>query len=151
MKSRPDKTHKIISKSRHLKGLLQISRQQQQILNTIKQLLDKQLAAHCISAHYSGQCLKLYTDSSVWASRLRFQSKSLAKQLAAHDLPAHKIDVRVVPKSETRAPIKKKRSAHKISAKAAATISQTAESINDEDLETALKKLAKSVTNSGSS
>ena len=151
MKSRPDKTHKIISKSRHLKGLLQISRQQQQILDTIKQLLDKKLAVHCISAHYSRQCLKLYTDSSVWASRLRFQSKSLAKQLAAHDLPAHKIDVRVIPKAEERTVARKKRSAHKISADAAETIIQTADSVNDENLEAALKKLAKSVTKSGAS
>ena len=146
MKSSPKKINSIINRSQHLKNLLLISRQQEQILNSIKQLLDTQLAAHCISAHYSKQCLRLYTDSSVWASRLRFQSKSLAKQLTANGLTAHKIDVRVIPKSEKRAPANKSRSARKISGQTAQNIAQTAGSIEDENLEAALLKLAKSVT-----
>lgn len=148
MKSRPNKINKIISTSKHLKNLLYVSRQQEQILKTIKQLLDTQLAAHCISAHYSKQRLKIFTDSSVWASRLRFQTKSLAGKLATHQLSVHKIDVRVIPKSKTFQPAtnKKIRSANKISAQAAENIVQTAGLVNDEDLETALRRLARSVT-----
>ena len=146
MKSSPKKINSIINRSQHLKNLLLISRQQEQILNSIKQLLDTQLAAHCISAHYSKQCLRLYTDSSVWTSRLRFQSKSIARQLTANGLPAHKIDVRVIPKSEKRTPANKSRSARKISGQTAQNIAQTAGSIDDANLEAALLKLAKSVT-----
>ncbi len=148
MKSRPDKINKIIRNSQHLNQLLQVSRQQEQILKTIKQLLDPQLAAHCISAHYSRQCLKLFTDSSVWASRLRFQSKSLGRQLAANHLPTHKIDVRVIPKSEIHHKTVKKRSALKISEKTAENIVQTAGLLDNEALEAALLKLARSVTKS---
>jgi hypothetical protein len=146
MKYRSKKISSILSGSQHLKSLLQVSRQQQQILNIIKQLLETQLAAHCISAHYSRQCLKLFTDSSVWASRLRFQTKSLARQLTENNLPTHKIDVRVIPKSVSGTPVVRKRTANRVSEKTAESIIQTAESINDEKLEAALKKLARSVT-----
>lgn len=152
MKSRPKKINGILSNSHHLSKLIQISRQQEQILYTIKQLLEPQIAQHCISAHYSTQCLKLFTDSSVWASRLRFQSRSLAKQLAAHNLVTRKIDVRVIPKSLKQATFVKKMSpAHKISSTAAENIIQTAEILDDTELKAALKKLAKSVTRPGNS
>lgn len=146
MKSRPHKINNIISHSKHLKSLLQVSRQQQQILDTIKQLLDPQLSRHCISAHYSEQYLKIFTDSSVWASRFRFQSRSLARKLADNQLPVHKIDVRVIPKSGITPPLTVTRTANKVSARTAENIVQTAELVNDEELETALKKLARSVT-----
>jgi len=144
MKSRPDQIKKIIHKSHHLNELIQVSRQQQQILETIKKLIDPKLAPHCIAAHYSKQCLKLFTDSSVWASRLRFQSKSLVRQLQANQLPTHKIDVRVIPKSQINHAVMKKRTARKVSAQAADNIIQTAKSIEDEELQAALERLAKS-------
>ena len=144
MKNRTLKTERIIKKSAHLQKLIQTSRQQELILLKIKELLEPQLAAHCISAHFSGQHLKLFTDSSVWASRFRFQSKSLLKKLQENHLPVHKLDVRVVP--ESRPPQIQKHPAKRISTQAAQSLIDTAAAINDEKLETALRKLAYSAS-----
>lgn len=151
MKPKNRKINSIIHGSQHLNNLLQTCRQQQEILYTVKKILDQQSASHCISAHYSGQCLKIFTDSSVWASRLRFQIKSLIKKLTEAGIETHKIDVRVIPKSQPDKPLRKKRTALKVSSNTAEHIAQTADSIEDEQLGAALKKLALSVTKSGKS
>jgi hypothetical protein len=140
MKYRTLKTDRIIKNSAHLQKLIQTSQQQQQILFKIKELLEPDLAAHCISSHYTGQYLKLFTDSSVWASRLRFQSKSLLAKLQKIHIPVHKLDVRVIPQSV--APQKPKRPAKRISELAAQSLIDTAKTINNEKLEKALRKLA---------
>ncbi|MBT8439879.1 MAG: DUF721 domain-containing protein [Gammaproteobacteria bacterium] len=142
MKYRTLKTDRIIKNSAHLQKLIQSSHDQQQIFLKIKELLEPQLAAHCISTHYSGQSLKLFTDSSVWASRFRFQSKSLLKKLYDNHLPVHKLDVKVIP--ESRPPEPRRHPARRISEKAAQSLIDTAATINDEKLETALRKLADS-------
>ena len=142
MKYRTLKTERIIRNSAHLQKLIQTSHDQQQIYLKIKELLEPQLAAHCISTHYSGQSLKLFTDSSVWASRFRFQSKSLLKKLYENHIPVHKLDVKVIP--ESRPPEPRKHPARRISEQAAQSLIDTADAINDEKLEAALRKLADS-------
>ena len=89
MKPKLNRVKQIISTSQHLKKVMTKSQYQEKILNTIKQLLQPQLAAHCISVHYSEQSLKLFTDSSVWSSKFRFQSKKLLKELNEKGLPTH--------------------------------------------------------------
>lgn len=145
MKSRPKKINNIISDSSQLKNLIQLSQQQQKILNIIKQLLPKSLAAHCISAQHIDQSVKVFTDSSVWASKLRFQSKNLCKELSAQGIATDKIDVRVSPQSETHSNTSKSRSSRLLSNQAAETILQTADSISDANLKLALQRLAKKV------
>jgi len=142
MKNRTLKTERIIKNSAHLQKLIQSSHDQQQIFLKIKELLEPQLAAHCISTHYSGQSLKLFTDSSVWASRFRFQSKSLLKKLYDNHIPVHKLDVKVIP--ESRPPEPRKHPARRISEQAAQTLIDTADSIDDEKLQAAMRKLANS-------
>jgi hypothetical protein len=142
MKNRTLKTERIIKNSAHLRKLVQTSKDQQQIFLKIKELLEPQLAAHCISTHYSGQSLKLFTDSSVWASRFRFQSKSLLKKLYDNHIPVHKLDVKVIP--ESRPPEPRKHPARRISEQAAQSLIDTADSIDDEKLQAAMRKLANS-------
>jgi len=142
MKNRTLKTERIIKNSAHLQKLIQTSQDQKQIFLKIKELLEPQLAAHCISTHYSGQSLKLFTDSSVWASRFRFQSKSLIKKLYDIHIPVHKLDVKVIP--ESRPPEPRKHPARRISEQAAQSLIDTADAIEDEKLEAALRKLAAS-------
>jgi len=142
MKNRTLKTERIIKNSAHLQKLIQSSHDQQQIFLKIKELLEPQLAAHCISTHYSGQSLKLFTDSSVWASRFRFQSKSLLKKLYDNHIPVHKLDVKVIP--ESRPPEPRKHPARRISEQAAQSLIDTADSIDDEKLQAAMRKLANS-------
>jgi len=142
MKNRTLKTERIIKNSAHLQKLIQTSQDQKQIFLKIKELLEPQLAAHCISTHYSGQSLKLFTDSSVWASRFRFQSKSLIKKLYDIHIPVHKLDVKVIP--ESRPPEPRKHPARRISEQAAQSLIDTADAIEDERLEAALRKLAAS-------
>lgn len=142
MKKRTAKSAQIINRSGHLQKLLKTGQYQQEILNKIKVLLDKQLAAHCISSHYSGQCLKLFADTPVWASRLRFQSEIIKRQLSNIGIPVHKLDVKVIPPSVAKQRFHKKRHANPISLQAASTLVETANCIDDEKLAAALKKLA---------
>lgn len=144
MKYKSSRVKQILGSSQHLKKVISESQYQDKILNTIRQLLQPQLAAHCISVHYSEQSLKLFTDSSVWSSKLRFQSKKLLKDLNQNGLPTHKIDVRVIPASSKPGPKQKKQAANQISSQTAKSVHQVAESINDNKLSEALKRLAKS-------
>lgn len=140
MKNRTLKTDRIIQKSAHLQKLIQTSHNQQQIFLKIKELLEPKLAVHCISTHYSGQSLKIFTDSPVWASRFRFQSKSLIKQLYDNHIPVNQLDVKVTP--ESRPPEPRKHPARRISGLAAKSLFDTADSIADKKLKAALRKLA---------
>ncbi len=142
MKFGPDKINRILSHSRHLKKLISDSNEQLAILNHIKQLLNKQLAEHCLSASYDNNRLKLFTDSTIWASRLRFQSQSLKQQLQAFGLEVTQIDVRVSLDSLQKPLPRKKPARPVLSQSASQLLIDTADSIGTPELAAALKRLA---------
>ena len=142
MKNRPDKVKQILSSSPHLKRLLHNGNEQQRILNSIKQLLDKQLSAHCLSAALENGRLRVFTDSAAWASRLRFQSQQLLQQLVLQGIPVQQIDVRVSLDSLTKPAPRKKPARPVLSHSASTLLNETAESLGDSELSRALKKLA---------
>ena len=149
MRSRPKATDSIISKSGHLKQLLATSKKHQKILSQIKQIFesnlhDHSLAEHCVFAQLDDNHLRLFTDSSIWASRFRFQSRSLLQALNQTGLQIKKIDVRVIPPTSIPSFQKHSEPAKKVSADTASNIMDTADSINDPDLKSALQRLARS-------
>jgi len=143
MKFAPDRVKQILHSSRHLKKLLADGDKQQRILNLIKELLDKQVADHCQSASLTDNRLRLFTDSTIWASRLRFQSQALKQQLAAHGLNISQIDVRVSLDALQKPVPRKKPARPVLSSSAARLIMETAEGFdNDPELAAALTRLA---------
>lgn len=144
MKNRPDKVKRILSNSPHLRRLLQNGSEQHKSLDIIKKLLDKQVASHCISAAFSENRVKIFTDSAAWASRLRFQSQALLQQLKAEGYPVQQLDVRV-SLDNLQKPMPKKKPAQKpvLSRSAANLLLETAEGLSDDEkLSAALKRLA---------
>jgi hypothetical protein len=144
MKNHPDKVKRILSNSPHLRRLLQNGSEQHKALDTIKNLLDKQVASHCISAAFGEGRVKIFTDSAAWASRLRFQSQSLLQQLKTQGHPVQQLDVRVyLDNLKKPAPRKKPANKPVLSRSAANLLLETAEGLSDdEQLSAALKRLA---------
>ena len=109
----------------------------------IRASLPKNCQDHVSVAGIKDQQLILITDSPVWSSRLRLYTQNMTEMLAEHaKLQINRIQIRQSqPGSPPREePIKKFRH---LSESSARLISQTANSIDDENLSNALQRLAK--------
>ncbi len=104
--------------------------------------LDEKLAPHCRVANVNGSVLVLQVDTPAWAGRLRQQAPKLVARLRQTDELAAIEQIRV-----TVRPIERRtttsRPMPQLSAKSAAGIEAAAETIADQTLSAALKRLAK--------
>lgn len=146
MKRQIKSANTFINSSQHLQHLLQSSREHQQLLQRVRGLLGPHMANHCLSAQLVSGTLTLTADSSVWASRLRFQSRQLLDHLRADALSADKILVRVIPPVHQTLRRKQPTAAKKISPATAKYLAETAETIDDPALQAALRRLARSAS-----
>jgi len=91
-------------KNRHLPftGLQHIQQnlnQQRQLLRHAQSVLPKDLASHCLHITAGKNQVTLFTDSSVWASKLLYQRQLILKALSNYlGTPAHTLKVKVLPK-----------------------------------------------------
>lgn len=108
--------------------------------NLIGTLLDPDARLHCQLGNIRDGLLILYTDSTAWASRLRYQTPTLLKQLQQHKglESLQKVEVKVLP--EEKKDVKNQKIA--LSSGASSCISTFANGIEDENLRNALKHLA---------
>jgi len=139
----PKKIHKYLSGSRdELERLITHAVAISHLNAILHSILDNSLKNHCVTANFSDGVLVLLTDSPAWISRFRYQIPSLLKQL--QQLPEFKeliqIKLRIQPKYIER----KKQHLHRepISAIAASCLSTLADSVQDTELQTALRQLA---------
>ena len=151
MRSHPKATDSIISKSGHLKQLMSTGKKHQKILSQIKQIFesnlhDHSLSEHCVFAQLENNHLRLFTDSSIWASRFRFQTRALQQTLNKNGFQIKKIDVRVIPPSSIPSYQKPLEPPKKVNSETASNILETAESIEDPGLKSALQRLARSAS-----
>jgi hypothetical protein len=99
------------------------------------------LDAHCKVLNLRGDCLILAVDNPLWASRLRFQTRTLLQQLAsAKTVTVRTVQIKVLPQSAPRP--KKTRRNKPLSASNAKLVRQTAQSLKDERLRAALLRVA---------
>ena len=109
----------------------------------IRELLPAPLKEHCRLLAVRNETLVLAAESPVWASRLRFHAPLLVKQLSRlRTVNLRTIRVRVRPSETSAAAPEPRRRANRCSAAAAAAIQQTALSVSDPELKTALLRLA---------
>lgn len=141
MKKQPNPVGDYIREGSPLHDLLTRNRGNQQLLIRIRELLPKQLREHCIAAVTENRRVILYAESSAWASRLRFFSRDLAKQLNQNGIGADKVNIRVFLNPPPRRT--KRHIARQLSPDNAALIDQTAETISDSSLRAALKRLSR--------
>ncbi|ORU94354.1 MAG: hypothetical protein A6F70_08435 [Cycloclasticus sp. symbiont of Bathymodiolus heckerae] len=85
-----------------LRGLQHIQQnlnQQRLLLKVVKTSLTKDLASHCLHITSSNKRTILFTDSSVWASKLLYMRQTILKALSQHfGEQAHTLKVKVLTK-----------------------------------------------------
>ena len=123
--------------------LYKIAQRAQQLnhLNVIlQQVMPPQFSAHCLLANIKNQTMIIHTDNANYASLLRFQANTLCKAVSEHTSEdITKLEVKVKPSIT----IARSSNASSISLphNAADSLSQTAESLEEGPLKTALQKL----------
>lgn len=142
MTNKPERISSVCTKNSQLSKLSQRAQQLNQLNYILQQVMPPQFSAHCYLANVSEQTLIIHTDNANYASLLRFHAATLCKALSEH-LPnaVSKLDVKVRPKFTLSEQTNS--SAASLSDKAATSLQQTADSLEDGPLKTALNKLAK--------
>ncbi len=109
----------------------------EQVRSCLPAPLDKQLQAAVLNA----ATLVLFVDSPVWASRLRYQSPALLRQLRASGINVDQIQTRIVPARQGQR--KRPRQPARLSEQSAESLRQTAEAIGEGELGEALRRLSR--------
>ena len=140
MRNRPRPLNDYLQTDRAFSALLARAQRQSALLQQIRDLLPPPLDRHCLAAVHDNNRLVLYVDSSAWASRLRFFSHDLAGKLKHREIAAQEIVVRVL--IENRRQPAAQPPAPELSHRNALLLRQVADTIDDPDLQTALRKLS---------
>jgi hypothetical protein len=109
------------------------------LLRAIRTALPSPLDEHCLHASLESGELSLVTDSPVWASRLRFFTPQLERDLDSRHGSISECRVRVQPCTVAPSPAP----VRKLSSRAARHLMEAAEGIDDAPLAAALRRLAK--------
>lgn len=111
----------------------------------VRRLLGPGFEEHCRVANIKGSSLLLHVDSTVWATRIRYQLPELLRSLQQTEplRQITEIQLRVQPRDETETPKKAARIRKAtMSRDAALCVHECASSIDDEQLRSALQRLA---------
>ena len=143
-RAKPKTVAGVLSDDRLVLGpLIRRARHLERVNRTLRGLLDPGLAEHCRVANVDRYTLVLQTDSSAWASRLRYLApailEKLAKKLGWKEVTHTKVLVRpeLPPDRQPSA-----RTAH-LSRESASLLRDVALSIEDPRLREALLKLSR--------
>jgi hypothetical protein len=139
----PKSTAAFLRTSPQLRALSASLQEQERLLPLIRSLLPEPLRDHCLYVCSSERGLIIYTESSAWASRLRYASNDLRLKLRAQGLRFGKINVRILLSERPRPHLP--RCANALSASNAELVRSVAEDIQDPDLSLALERLSRHV------
>ncbi|WP_456404204.1 DUF721 domain-containing protein [Thiolapillus sp.] len=139
MTKKPRPLSNVVNNSEQLGHLARMLQQQQALLEEIRQLLPAPLAQHCIHARISGVRLVLHTDSPVWSTRLRFHAPQIIQSAKRQAPNLAGLDIRICPPEIIRPGRKPLGS---LPEKTAALVNQLADSIDDQAIRAALKRLS---------
>jgi len=139
MTKKPRTVSNVVNNSEQLGHLARMLRQQQSLLEKIRQLLPAPLQQHCIHARVSGMRLVLHTDSPVWGARLRFHAPQIIEAVRQQAPNLNKLDIRIYLPSNVRPG---RRPLGSLPEHTAALINQLADSIDDQAICAALKRLS---------
>ncbi|MES9855854.1 MAG: DciA family protein [Sedimenticola sp.] len=122
-------------------ALLLRSREQLQMLQQVRLMLPESLREHCVGVVKNTSRLLIYADSSAWAGRIRFITGDLTAKLNKSGLAVERIAIRVLLTPKRPRDIKSQQ-LRRLSADSASLIVETAETIDDPELQAAMKRLA---------
>jgi hypothetical protein len=137
-----ERINAVCEQNSQLNKLTQRVQQLNKLNLVLQQALPIQFSSHCHLANVSAEHIIIHTDNASYASLLRFQAPALCKTLSEH-LPqaVTKLEVKVRPISPLLSPSNSTELS--LPAQAAESLQQTADSIENGALKTALEKLAK--------
>ena len=118
------------------------AKQLEKLTRLIKASLPVNCQEHVQVADIRDYQLVLMTDSPAWSSRLRLYSQNMIQMLKEHtNIEVNRVQIKLSqPKKVIDKPVRARRYLNKNTAR---MIQQTAEAIDDPDLQRALKNLAK--------
>lgn len=111
-------------------------------LKQVQGLLPPPLNDHCIGLVAKNDQLILFTDSSAWASRLRYYSRELIIKLKQNNRNINKISVKVMMHDWEKNSIRTEVGARPLSTENADFIRRVAEHTPDPGLQAALRRLS---------
>ena len=132
---------RFLASNKEIAAYLGVIERNAQLLREARLALTPPLNAHCLHAALDAGELTLTTDSPVWSSRLRFFFPELARSLAPRYGGITSCRVRVQPAAAAPCPIRTPK--HRLSATTKQHLLDAAAGIEDADLATALRRLAK--------
>jgi hypothetical protein len=113
---------------------------QEALLNQVRALLPADMKPHCTDIKVQGEALTLFVDSPSWATRIRYQSVSLAKMTGYSKITISVYRPAPPPKNKYKTVGYKARI---LSEKACEVLRQSACQISDPTLKQALIRLAR--------
>tara|TARA_R110001583_G_scaffold173287_1_gene327233 strand:- start:77401 stop:77844 length:444 start_codon:yes stop_codon:yes gene_type:complete len=141
MTNKPEKVSLVCKQNSQLYKIAQRAQELNHLNFILQQVMPPQFTTHCLLANINNQTIIVHTDNASYASLLRFQATTLCKAISEHTSQnVTKLEVKVKPSFQKIQPT----NAHPITlpSNAADSLSQTAESLDDGPLKTALQKLA---------
>lgn len=142
MAKKPQPITTICDSSSQLKYLSERTDKLKQLDSVFQKLLPKQLYGHCRLANITMNSLIVQTDSAQFASLLRFDAPRICKLMSEH-LTKSISHMKVTVNADLRTVKPKEKYSKVLSASAADTLHQAAESMDDGELKMALNRLAK--------
>ncbi len=115
----------------------------QQLSRLIQNLLEPELAGHCHLLNLRQGSLIMACDSTVWATRLRYQTPPLLQAMQQHAGLNDLGDIQIRVKPAVQAPPLQAKRRVTLSTEAANCVQQCAQSVNDPALSRALERLAR--------
>jgi hypothetical protein len=144
MTKKPRSLLNVVENGEQLGHLARMLHQQEVLLKQIRQIVPGVMQQHCLHARICGNRLILHTDSPVWATRLRFHGNEIINTLRQQAPAIRKLDIRIMLPE----PVRPGRPAlGSLPEKTALLIGQLADSIDDEAIQAALKRLCYASTN----
>ncbi len=111
-------------------------------LEQVKALLPSPLNDHCLSLVLKQNQMVLYTDSSAWASRLRYFSRELVTRLKNKQIHINKISVKIMVDNRRIKARHRVREARLLTSENADLLSRVADHTPDPELQAALRRLS---------
>jgi hypothetical protein len=122
--------------------MAQRAEQLEHLNHALQQSLPAQFSAHCKLANLNGTTLVIHTDNASYSSLIRFQAPMLCRTLSqALALDINTLEVKVRPNH--RPFVNQSSNPISLPSSASTALSQTAETLENGPLKTALEKLAK--------
>lgn len=144
MTKKPRTVSNVVNNSDQLGHLARMLRQQRALLEQIRQVLPSPLPQHCLHARINGMRLILHTDSPVWNTRLRFHAPQILQSARQQAPNLSELDIRILLPEAIRPG---RRPLGSLPEKTASLVSQLADSIEDQAIRAALKRLSSASEN----